>query len=253
MPGPTKAESITYLAYLEEMVTMYPYTLVEAPGLGELRPRPAILKRKFVRARFSGIRAALFNDMREIVGPARDGVLSPDQRDRRRAELQEAFKRFSIPVIDLFWSAYDPQARRRRYKTMRLHHWFELNLTRGNAETAGEPVFMGEPDPTRPAEPAFEAGQLVGLRALTPREEEPLRDIFSLAHIPDANLDEDPDGPSGRSPPDDDDGGGPDTASATTSSAQEEQVEAVHERLRAVHHGRAKTDRDDQQYVTIGR
>ncbi|UYY57163.1 hypothetical protein [Sphingomonas sp. S2-65] len=252
MPDPASQKTITYLAYLEEMATMYPDTAVEAPGLGALRPRPFILGGKFVRARFSGIRASLFDEMKDAVGLARDGVLSAYQRQQRRTALQEAFQRFPIPVIDLFWSGDDAAARSRRERTMRLHHWFQLELLPGAAEGAREPVFMGEPDAGRPAEPEFEAGQLLGLRALSAREEEPLRDIFSLAHVPDADFDEGPEGPTGAPPPDDDDG--PDASGVATISEEAEQLaEPVRERVRPAYSGRGSTDSDDQQYVTIGR
>lgn len=197
--------TITYLAYLEEMATMSPGLAVEGPGNGELRPRPVIFEQKFVRARFSGIRATLFEEMMEVVGLFRGEEISAGQRRQRRAALREAFQRYPIPVIDLFWSAGDPAARERR-RTMRLHHWFELHVSSGEAERAIEPVFMGEPDAERPAEAEFESGRLIGLRALSPREEEPLRDIFSLIHVPDADFGEDPEGSSGTPPPDDDDG-----------------------------------------------
>jgi hypothetical protein len=87
MPTPASTKTVTYLAYLEEMTTMDPGTVVDAPGLGALEPRPAIFGSKFVRARFSGIRAPLFAEMREVLGPARDEVLSADQRQQRRAAL----------------------------------------------------------------------------------------------------------------------------------------------------------------------
>jgi hypothetical protein len=251
MPKLASQKIVTYLAYLEEMATMYPDTALEAPGLGALRPRPAILAGKFVRARFSGIRASLFDEMKEIVGPARDGILTADKGQQRRAALQDAFRRFPIPVIDLFWSGDDVAARRRRERTMRLHHWFQLDLSPGAAESAREPVFLGEPDAGRPADQEFESGQLLGLRALSSDEEEPLRDIFSLAHVPDADFDEGPEGPAGGPPPDDD---GPDASGVATVSAEAEQLtEPERERIRAAYSGRASTDRDEQQYVTIAR
>ncbi|MEG3087427.1 hypothetical protein [Sphingomonas sp. PB4P5] len=236
---------------------MYPDTAVEAPGLGTLVPRPAILGRKFVRARFSGIRASLFDEMKEIVGLASDGLLSDGARQQRRAALRDAFKRFPIPIVDLFWAGDDPVARNRRERTMRLHHWFQLEVTPGEAEGAREPIFMGEPDAGRPAEPGFESGQLFGLRALSPQEEEPLRDIFSLAHVPDADFDEGPEGSSGAPPPDDSDG--PEDASVAVvwseerEANEEELAEPERDRLRATYSGRTSTNRDDRQYVKISR
>ncbi len=233
---------------------MYPDTAVEAPGLGTLRPRPLILGRKFVRARFSGIRASLFEEMKEVVGLSPDGVRSANRRRQRRAALQEAFKRFPVPVIDLFWSADDPAARSRRERTMRLHHWFQLNLSPGGVLDAREPVFIGEPDAERPAEPEFESGRLLILRALSQREEEPLRDIFSLAHVPDADLDEAPEGPTGAPPPDDDDGPDATDVRIITSEEQEEELaQSELERVRAINSVRAATKRRDQQHVIISR
>lgn len=52
MPKLASQKTVTYLAYLEEIAKMYTDTALEAPELGALRPRPAILAGKFVRARF---------------------------------------------------------------------------------------------------------------------------------------------------------------------------------------------------------
>ena len=255
MPDLRSPRILTYLAYLEEMATMYPDTAVAAPGLGVLRPRPTLLAGKFVRARFSGIRASLFDEMKEIVGLSPHGIRSADQRRQRRAALRDAFKRFPVPVIDLFWSGDDPAARSRRERTMRLHHWFQLDLSAGDVLDAREPVFIGEPEVGRPPEPEFESGRLLGLRALSQHEEEPLRDIFSLAHVPDANLDEGPEGPTGAPPPDDDDNGPDSTGLATvTSEEQEEQLaQSDLERVRATCSVRPATQRREQQHVTISR
>lgn len=233
---------------------MLPDAAVEAPGLGSLQPRPLILGRKFVRARFSGIRASAFEKMRDMVGLVGEGRLSAGARLQRRGALQDAFRRFPIPVIDLFWSGDDAAARDRRRRTMRLHHWYQLDLSPGEAETAPEPVFMGEPDAGRSAEPDFASGRLHGLRALPPREEAPLRDIFSLAHVPDADFDQGPAGPAGAPPPDDDDGADGASAAVEAIAGNEEQVvEAGHEPVHQTRYGRAAVTRDDQQHVTIGR
>ena len=254
MPIQAPSKTFIYLAYLEEIATMYPETAVEGPGLGALRPRPLILEHKFVRARFSGIRASLFDEMKEVVGLASDGILSAGQREQRRAALRDAFGSFPIPVIDLFWNGDDRAAQSRRKRTMRLHHWFQLALSSGGARGALEPVFIGEPDAGRPAEPEFESGRLLGLRALSPREEEPLRDIFSLAHVPDADFDEGPLGSSSAPPPDD--GGGPEDASVMIVSEEEQEEdlsEPARNRMRAATYRSAPTERDDPQYVTISR
>lgn len=257
MPTRAPSDSITYLVYLEEMVTMYPGTTVEAPGLGALVPRPVILARKFVRARFSGIRATFFDEMKEIVGLAGDGLLSGGARQQRRAALRNAFRRFPIPVVDMFWAGDDPVARSRRERTMRLHHWFQLDVTPGEAEGAREPIFMGEPDAGRLPEPDFQSGRLFGFRALSPREEEPLRDIFSLAHVPDADFNEGPEGASGAPPPDDSDG--PEDANVAVcwpeeqEANEEELAEPERDRLRATYSSRTSTSGDDRQYVKISR
>lgn len=254
MPDLAQPKILTYLAYLEEMATMYPYTAVEAPGLGALRPRPLTLERKFVRARFSGIRASLFDEMTEVVALSPDGIRSADQRRQRRVALQDAFKRFPVPVIDLFWSSDDPAARSRRARAMRLHHWFQLDLSPGRVLDAREPVFVGEPDAERPAEPEFESGGLLGLRALSELEEEPLRDIFSLAHVPDADFDEGPEGPTGAPPPAGDDGPDATGVPIVTSEEQEKQLaQSELESFRETYSVHVATKRREQQHVTIGR
>ena len=254
MPPRPTPKTITYLAYLEEMATMYPDWPLEAPGSGALRPRPAIIENKFVRARFSGIRAALFDEMKEVVGLFRGEVMSTAQRRQRRVALRNAFERYPIPVIDLFWSCNNPAAQRRREGTMRLHHWFQLDLSPGEAERALEPVFIGEPAAGRPVEAEFESGQLIEIRALPPQEEEPLRDIFSLLHVPDADFDEDPGAPSTMPPPDDDNG--PEGATAAVVLTNEEQgiVEEERAEVRSTSHDRLSGHRrEDRQYVTVRR
>jgi hypothetical protein len=254
MPDLGSPRILTYLAYLEEIATMYPDTAVEAPGLGALRPRPTLLAGKFVRARFSGIRASLFEEMKEAVGLSPDGIRSADQRRQRRAALQAAFKRFPVPVIDLFWSGDDSAARSRRKRTMRLHHWFQLDLSPGDVLDAREPVFIGEPDAGRPAEPEFDSGLLLTLRALSQREEVPLRDIFSLAHVPDADLDEGPEGSTGAQPPDDDSGPDSTGVAIVTPEEQEEQLaQSELERVRTTYSVRAATKHREQQHVTVSR
>ena len=52
MPKLASQKTVTYLAYLKKMATIYPDTALEAPGLGALRPRPTVLAGKFVRACF---------------------------------------------------------------------------------------------------------------------------------------------------------------------------------------------------------
>ncbi|MCV0387765.1 MAG: hypothetical protein K5821_15375 [Nitrobacter sp.] len=233
---------------------MHPDTSVEAPGLGILLPRPTILTSKFVRARFSGIRSSFFDEIKDNVGLAPDGIRSADQRQQRRTALQEAFERFPVPIIDLFWSGYDPEARRRRERTLRLHHWYQLDLLPGDVLNAHEPVFIGEPDVGRPAEPDFAFGQLLGLRSLSPSQEEPLRDIFSLAHIPDADFDDGPEGPAGTPPPDDDDGPNSNGVAIETFEEQEEQLAQLElQEVRPTFPSRAVTQLREQQYVTTGR
>lgn len=237
---------------------MSPEWGLDAPGSGVLRPRPIILENKFVRARFSGIRAALFDDMMEVIGVFRGEPISGAQRQQRRAALRNAFERYPIPVIDLFWAASDAAAQKRRDRTLRLHHWFRLNLSSGGAERADKPVFIGEPDAGRPIEPEFESGRLVGMRALSPQEEEPLRDIFSLIFVPDADLEEDPGGASTPPPPDDDDGP-QGVAVAVVLADDEEQKEPTVEEIeqagiQSTSHDRVRGIRSDkQQFVTVRR
>lgn len=242
-------EPVTYFAYLEEPAHRLRGGDIEGPDGAPLRERPQILSRDCFRARFSGIRAADFARMLELVERLPSGDLADAQRERRRAQLGRAFEQFPVPVIDLIWAAPDA-AGRQRWRGRPLRHspgrWFELRAARGEAASASRPVLIGEPEDGRPIDD-FAAGQLVSIRLASPALTEALRDIFSLAHIGDADFGEEPEEP-GAAPPDD--GGGPPGVEVALVREDEVVVEAQTETERFLTPLRGRGD-EGPQYVTV--
>ena len=146
-------------------------------------------------------RAALESD--EITAP---------QRARRRDTLTELFGEVPIPVIDLYLSQHNPHLRLMR-RALQPATWHLLRVRESDPAQTEMPVFVGEPEPGRPGV-ELAGGALADMFPIQPWIEDRLRDIFSLRHLPDADLTGEDDGglapaqPPDRPPP------GPDPALA---------------------------------------
>lgn len=250
-PGPD--ELVTYFAFLEEVSELPPDFGIDGPDGGPLAKRPAILFEQFFRARFSGIRAADLAQLQEDVAQLDGTDITDAQRRERRNQLNRAFERTPVPVIDLFWPGWDKDIRYRWQGRLRWPSpgvWFERRARRGGAADSLRPVFVGEPEADRPPD-GFESGELVGMRRANRDVTRILRNIFSLNHIPDADFDEDPEGPAGPGSPPPDDGGTPSGVEVVVEQEPEIEIEVEIEPAQPdylVHH----QDRDDgQQQVWI--
>lgn len=199
-------DTIHFLAFLEEIARVSPRSALLHPGGGPLVPHSDVLDRRCFRATFSGFRRGLFSKFEEHVRPSELSELAGVDAEERRAGLVRAFEGLPVPIVQVFWSEHGrwPSPSRK----LLVNRWFELSIYRPFEEAGEFPVYLGEPDPVETVEELTE-GQLVNWRRVDPRLEARLRDVFSLKHLPSADIGPADEGPAGPPPPD---GPGPELA-----------------------------------------
>ncbi|WP_294235173.1 hypothetical protein [uncultured Sphingomonas sp.] len=242
---------VDYFAFLEDVSTFDAKFDPDGPDGEPLRERPDILSEAFARARFSGLRVGDLAYLMEYVGALPDVDITEAQRIRRREELNRAFESIALPVIDIYSAGSVEPLRyhwRGRLRRPSPGVWFRILAVRGGAVTSHTPVFVGESEFDRPRDD-FGSGRLVALRRAEPQAIRFLRNIFTLDHLPDADFDEDTDGPGSGSPPDGGAPPAPDEA-RTTQNLQTAQRTAVSTTTEPYWAERLPRD-DDRQRVVV--
>ncbi len=141
-----------------------------------------------IRLRFSVVRWRDFARMRARIVPIPLTGAGRDQRQVRRAALNEEFGRMDLSGVDLFISPNSPRSAV-VLEGAELGGWYALGLKRAPAEN-DPPALLGNID-------LGGGDQTLWLSILarpTAGDLARLTDIFSLAHVADLGRDEDPDG-----------------------------------------------------------
>ena len=130
--------------------------------------------------------------------PLLAGSITADQRETRRGQLNDLFGRVPVPVLDIFVTEYDPELAALR-ATLLPGSWYSLTCRMGADRKSARPVYIGAPELGEPG--SFERGGLRFIASVSPPLEIKLRDVFSLAHVPDATM-RGPESASAEVPPD---------------------------------------------------
>lgn len=175
-----------YFAYLEAEEGLGEGPLFGPSG--ELRAGLPLMEALDRRLRFSCVDARIFR--RREGGFERLGSRpSSHQRRRRQRDLLEAFGEAELPIVDILF-------REGRFGAANfdalLSRWWVIGLDLSETPTDGVLCLVGDPW----GEAEDRTARLVRFRRVRPAMESRLRDVFSLAHVPDVGEEED--GPEGE-------------------------------------------------------
>lgn len=154
------------------------------------------------RIRASGVDAARFHgSMTDFEELDHDGVTGA-QRQRRKAQLNDAFGEEPLPIFDLYVGEKDEDFQFLR-AILVPGAWYWIVVKERSPGDVGLPIFVGAPElPVSPYVP----GTLEFLETVPLSIEYRLRDIFSLVHVSDAEFGEETGGEGEPLPREPDDG-----------------------------------------------
>lgn len=175
-------DAVLYFAFVEEVETIPPgQRIYGATGLPIETPLSAV---ELEHVRFSAILLERFLPLTVQIDPVDPDNVQPEQRVRRKEQLQEALHGIALPILDLYLS---PDAKDVLGIAPAFGDWCLLGYT---ASPDDEDLSIYVTDPEDGERPTT---LRTGLRMLAQAPEfwqNRLRDIFSLVHIPDADFDE---------------------------------------------------------------
>ena len=192
-PGDLKA----FFVFIEDASELENAQSVEAPDASTFAPDHFVFKNKPFRFRTSGVEVTDFLKREEAFDSLVRGQISADQRNLRLEQLREFFDSVAVPVIDIYASERDEEFRAMRMALL-PGTWHIAVISYGSEQTVPYPVFSSRG--AARIEDGFDGGALVELAAVPPPVEVRLRDIFSLNHVGDSDLN--PDEGSDRAPMD---------------------------------------------------
>ncbi len=168
----------TFLAYSEESDSIETANGLEAPNGDRLVRLPSLPARRF---RLSGISLRNFRLLLDAITPV---STEPTQAERiqRRSELSASLSDMPIPNFDLYVPANHPLSEFANAILVR-GHWCALIVYRVEPEAPTPLVVVGDAQLSTP-----EYFSLGFIGRLTLAAETRLRDIFSLAHLADAEF-----------------------------------------------------------------
>lgn len=173
-----------YLIFVED-VSKLGAGVIDAPDGTSFVPRHVVFEGSVWRYRTSAMLAAdilpELPSFEALVG----GGTTEIQRDNRRKQLNDLFLRVSVPVIDIFINERDEEFAALR-ATLLPGSWYLLTWRIGADRKSARPVYIGAPEIGEAG--TFERGALRFIAPVSPPLEISLRDIFSLAHVPDATM-----------------------------------------------------------------
>lgn len=181
---PTKAQ--TYYIFIEEVALPDMAAAVDGPdGVDIDRARHRVFSETPIRFRGSGLQ---YDDFHRVEGNFE--ILDPEnidrnQRNRRRRDIEEHLDGIHLPIVDLFMASHHPDLRAVRMM-LSIGSWHMIGVSREPVIHPECPVMIGAPEI---AEDPYGFAYLAYLGPVPAHIEVRLRDIFSLAHIPDARFD----------------------------------------------------------------
>jgi|GEM_PF-2172911 hypothetical protein len=143
------------------------------------------------RCRLSGLRVSDFEGVADAIRELDHTTVTDEERNERRVMLNEMLGGVPIPVIDMFLGAgTDDKSASAWRETLHSSRWLTMVLRRVvDVPPWGIPVLLADPE-LEDDEPLT---QWIVADLFRPPEHASarLRDIFSLVHVPDANLEDD--------------------------------------------------------------
>jgi len=180
---PTKGR--TYYIFIEEAAAPEMAAAVDGPdGMNIDRARHPVFSQTPIRFRGSGLQYEDFHGSEgnfEILDPEN---IDLNQRNRRRRDIEEHLGEIDLPVIDLYMASHHPDLRAVRMM-LSIGSWHMIGVSREAVIYPECPVLIGAPEM---AEDPYSFAFLTYLGPVPAHIVVRLRDIFSLAHIPDARF-----------------------------------------------------------------
>jgi hypothetical protein len=185
-PAPTDAP--VYFLFVEDAETLPPAEMVDGPDASDFRPDHPVLKEGSVRFRTSGILAADFAVWMDRFEELTSSTVGPEQRRARRETLRGFFEAVRLPVVDIYVGRSDDELQA-LHLTLSAGSWHLAYIRYGAKEQHSRPVYAS--DGAMIEAEGVRSGGLAHLAPVPPPLELRLRDIFSLNHVPDGEVDPD--------------------------------------------------------------
>ena len=188
-----------YYIFVEEAGALSEGSAIDAPNGDTLKlDVHSVFSSSLFRFRTSGIQVADFHGVENAFEELDPNDITFAQRKRRKKDLQENLANVSLPVLDIYIPS--DHADLRTLRTMLVPgSWHILGISGSPLLRTECPVLVGSSQIAEGDQTLF---YLAYAGALPPYVEVRLRDIFSLAHIPDARFDEEGREEGGILPPD---------------------------------------------------
>ncbi len=190
IPTPEDEDHV-HFAFVEDVEEVEEPAALEAPDASTMVGKHPVFRNQAVRFRTSGPDARMFLDAVAGFDQLDADNITDAQRQKRRAQLREFFKKVPLPIIDIYVSKFDADYKAIK-QTLLPGSWTLVVFRDGALEAGLRPVIYGAPE-FQPAE-RIRYARLRSLAAVTPPVELRLRDIFSFNHIRDADISTEDDG-----------------------------------------------------------
>lgn len=183
---PPPGDSAVYFLFVEDAEEMAATGTLDGPDGSDLDLDHPTLKEAPVRFRTSGIAAAEFARWMGEFEELDPDTAEPGQRRARLATLRAFFKEVRLPIVDIYVLRTDEELRAMRLALV-PGSWHLAHIEFGDGDRSRRPVYAS--DGAAAEAPGFRGGGLVRLVPVLPPVELRLRDIFSLNHVPDGEVD----------------------------------------------------------------
>jgi len=179
--------TLDYFAFVEDVQPIHPGRTCFGPAEDPVwavwpwRQGPLNRQRWPIRVRLSGIEQTRFLEVMDRFETLTPGRITEAQRLRRRADLQTHLGDAALPIVDVIFHA-DDAAWTWLHTWLRESAWCALSVRHTEA---WQPPLVLSAIPEQAPE-VSQRGVLTTIAPLDGALLERLRDIFSLAHVPDA-------------------------------------------------------------------
>lgn len=179
---PKISEADYYFIYIEEAAPVSMNSLIRPDG--KPLEKESLSGENLWRFRASGLETHRFLQVMERFEPLDHDSITDNQRSRRRALLVDAFGNMPLPLLDLYVSRNDENLPFLR-AALTPASWYWIAVVQRVEDDPRLPIFVGAPEL---AAGPYLPGSLELIDSVPPYIEYRLRDIFSLAHVPDAGF-----------------------------------------------------------------